>query len=396
MTTELFATALNYIDQNWSKMIRHVPQDSGTLIGLPCPYLVPRPVTTDNTMFQEMYYWDSFFISLGLVDTRYESHIVDIAENFAYLIERFGIIPNGSRFYFLSRSQPPFFALQAKLAIEVKTRRGDKDIGVFNERMLNLIEREHETVWLGNMQPHHRRVHRGLSRYFDINYLDILASCESGWDHSTRCDDHWLDHLPIDLNSLLYMNEQIMADFADSLGQTERAHRWRLAAETRKLTIQELMWDEKDFLFCDYNWREEKRNPQPSLAMFYPVWVGIATRDQAQQMIERWLPRFLQAGGLVTTLRHSSNKQWAAPNGWAPLQWIVSGALSRYHFTEQARIVRERWCANCIRVFEKTGAFWEKYNVIDVDASVESGVYGQLHGFGWTNGVFVDFIRQGF
>ncbi|HEY3289854.1 MAG TPA: trehalase family glycosidase, partial [Anaerolineae bacterium] len=41
-----------------------------------------------------------------------------------------------------------------------------------------------------------------------------------------------------------------------------------------------------------------------------------------------------------------------------------------------------------------TGAFWEKYNVVDPSAVIEPGVYGQLQGFGWTNAVFVDFVRQ--
>jgi alpha,alpha-trehalase len=139
-----------------------------------------------------MYYWDSFFISLGLVGTPYAHLIADVAENFAALIERFGVIPNGTRYYFLSRSQPPFFTEQIKLARAVAPPTSEVASPAWLARMLGLAEREHETVWLGTAQPHHRLVHRGLSRYFDINYLDVLASCESGWDHSTRCDDRWL------------------------------------------------------------------------------------------------------------------------------------------------------------------------------------------------------------
>ena len=390
-----YDAALAYIAAYWPKIIHSTPQDSGTLIGLPRPYLIPRETDANSGMFQEMYYWDSYFISLGVFGTAHEQIIVDIAENFAHLIKRFGLIPNGSRFYFLSRSQPPFFTQQIKLALEVKGRRGDADLTVWLTRMLRLAEQEHDTVWLGTAQPHHRQVHRGLSRYFDINYLHVLASCESGWDHSTRCDDAWLDHLPVDLNCILLQREFDMAEMATTLGDETRATKWRAAANIRRNTINELMWDEQQGFFFDYNWRKECINPHPSLAGFFALWAGVPTLQQAERMVNIWLPKFLQSGGLVTTLQAAADKQWAWPNGWAPLQWIVADALDQYRFRSSADEVRRRWCQNCAQVFAQTGAFWEKYNVVDIAAKeVEQGVYGQLKGFGWSNAIFADFARR--
>lgn len=394
-----YEPVLSHIASLWPQLIRENKSDSGTLIGLPKPYVVPC-ASGQNGMFQEMYYWDSFFISLGLHDTPHAGLIVDMADNMAALIERFGMIPNGSRYYFLSRSQPPLFVHQVLEAAMVKRARGDTDLGAWTKRMLDMAEREHRTVWLGKAQPHHRLVYRGLSRYFDINYLDILASCESGWDHSTRCDDAWLDHLPVDLNSILYAREAAMAGLAEALGQPERQTLWTAMAESRMARLNECMWDEAAGFFFDYNWREQRRNPHPSLAGFFPLWAGWATAEQARRVVSEWLPRFLQPGGLVTTLQSAPDKQWAWPNGWAPLQWIVAAGLDSYGFAIEAAEVRRRWVQRCASVFEQTGALWEKYNVVDIDASantsVEAGVYGQLQGFGWTNGVFVDFCSQGF
>src|SRR5437763_719479 len=113
--------ALTYIEDYWPRLIRHNPRQRETLIGLPHPYLVP----SDGAMFQEMYYWDSYFMAIGLIGTAQEGLIVDMAENMARLYRRFGVIPNGSRYYFLSRSQPPFFTAMVWLAYEVKRRRGD-------------------------------------------------------------------------------------------------------------------------------------------------------------------------------------------------------------------------------------------------------------------------------
>lgn len=381
-----YEKVMAHIQETWPSLIRENKTDIGTLIGLPYPYVVPSA----RTMFQEMYYWDSYFISLGLIGTEHESHIAHMAENMAYLLERFGVMPNASRYYFLSRSQPPFFTQQIRLAYLFK----HDDIR-WLERMIDLAAREQETVWYGTAHPHWRRVHRGLSRYYDINVLDVLASCESGWDHSTRCDDRWLDHLPVDLNSILYVRELDLAWGYDLLGKPETANFWRERAEERAETMQELMWDADDGFFFDYDYKNERRTRSaPSLAGFYPLWAGIAKPEQAAEIVERWLPNFEFTGGLVTTLESRKERQWAFPNGWAPLQWIVTEGLQRYGFIEDANRLRTKWCDICAEEFALTGALWEKYNVVEPHHKTEEGLYGQVEGFGWTNSVFVDFVRK--
>ena len=385
-----FAPVLTYIAEYWPRIVRYTPRQQGTLMGLPHPYVVPG----DRAMFQEMYYWDSYFMALGLVGTPHEEIIVGMAENLGSLFRRFGVIPNASRYHMLSRSQPPFFTALIRLAYEVKRRRGDADAERFLRRMMRLAEREHEIVWLGVQQPHHRQVFAGLSRYFDTNYLDTLAACESGWDHSTRCDDRWLGHLPIDLNSILYARTLDFAEAADILGEQRRAAKWRERAVRRAETMQELMWDEGLGFFLDYDWVNERRNPHVSLAGFYPLWAGLATPEQAARVVRDWLPQFEYPGGLVTTKEQRAGRQWAYPNGWAPLQWLVTAGLERYGYAAEADRIRRKWCANCAAVFAATGSLWEKYNVVEIGAQVEEGLYGAVPGFGWSNAVFTDFARR--
>src|SRR5690242_866514 len=107
--------ALAYIADYWPRIIRANPDEQGTLMGLPRPYVVPAA----SGIFQEMYYWDSYFMALGLVGTPHEEQILDMTENMAYLLRRFGVIPNASRYYFLSRSQPPFFTQMIWLAYDL-------------------------------------------------------------------------------------------------------------------------------------------------------------------------------------------------------------------------------------------------------------------------------------
>lgn len=385
-----YAPMLSYIDSYWQALTRSNTVDVGTLIGMPRPYVVPGV----GAMFQEMYYWDSFFTALGLVGTRHDQLVLDIAENMAYLLERFGVIPNGTRYYFLSRSQPPFFTQVVQLALAVKQTRGDTDTLEWLARMLSLAEAEHQTVWHGTAQPHHRLVHAGMSRYFDINFLDMLASCESGWDHSTRCDDRWLAHLPVDLNAILHVREMDMARFANDLGDSERAAHWQAKAHERAETMRRLFWDEERALFLDFDYVSGAHNPTPSLAAFYPLWAGIATEAQAARMVRDWLPRFEQKGGVVTALDSLPGRQWAWPNGWAPLQYIVAEGLDRYGFEEDAQRIREKWCDLCAGLHAQTGVLWEKYNVVNPEEEGEAGLYGHVTGFGWTNGVIVDFVRK--
>lgn len=385
-----FAPVLAYIDDYWPRLIRYNPREQETRIGLPRPYVAP----SDQAMFQEMYYWDSYFTALGLIGTPHESLVIDMAENMAALFRRFGLIPNASRYYFLSRSQPPFFAAMIWLAHGVLQRNGDPDADRYLRRMMRLAEQEHERVWMGSRQPHHRLVYAGLSRYFDVNYLDILAACESGWDHTTRCEDRWLDHLPVDLNAILYTREIDFARAAERLGQPRRAAQWRERAATRAAAMRELMWDEAEGIFFDYDWVHERRTPYPSLAAFFPLWAELATPAQAARLVADWLPRFEFSGGLVTTLSAHPGRQWAFPNGWAPLQWIVVTGLERYGYHAEAQRLRQKWCANNAAVFAATGAMWEKYNVVEVGAMPEEGLYGSIPGFGWSNAIFVDFVRH--
>ena len=153
-------SALEHVQGFWPRLIRYNPHQQNTLIGLPRPYLVPA----EGPMFEEMYYWDSYFMGLGLVDTEFEYLILDMAENLAHLFRRYGLIPNGNRYYFLSRSQPPFLSQLIWLAWEVKRKRGDEDANRYLSAMMRLAQHEHDTVWMGTVQPHQRQMMAGLSR----------------------------------------------------------------------------------------------------------------------------------------------------------------------------------------------------------------------------------------
>src|SRR6266478_6559879 len=104
-------TMEQHIRALWPVLTR--PPDSAdarsSLIPLPNPYVVP------GGRFREVYYWDSYFTMLGLIESGRTDLVKNMLDNFAHLIATVGHIPNGNRTYYLSRSQPPFFAAMVGL-----------------------------------------------------------------------------------------------------------------------------------------------------------------------------------------------------------------------------------------------------------------------------------------
>ena len=104
-----------HINRLWDRLTRQadVPVEGSSRVPLPHPYVVP------GGRFREIFYWDSYFTMLGLKVSGRVDLIRGMIDNFAYLIDTFGFIPNGNRTYFLSRSQPPYFALMVQLLADI-------------------------------------------------------------------------------------------------------------------------------------------------------------------------------------------------------------------------------------------------------------------------------------
>ena len=117
-----------------------------------------------------------------------------------------------------------------------------------------------------------------------------------------------------------------------------------------------------------------------------PLYVGIATDEQAAAVAQRLEKDFLQPGGLLSTLI-TNGQQWDAPNGWAPLQWFAIVGLRNYGYDTLAATIRDRWLATNEAVFANKRKMVEKYDVVTASAG-GGGEYPLQDGFGWTNGVY--------
>jgi len=411
---------LDYVSSLWpvlQQSTASVPAYS-TLLPLPYPYIVP------GGRFREVYYWDSYFTMLGLEADGLNGVATDMLKNFAFEIDKYGHIPNGNRSYYLSRSQPPFFSLMIDLIAQhngndtytayLPELQAEYDYWMQGENDLlpgraarNVVRLLDGTVlnryWDERAAPRDESYAEDAKtallapRSADVVLRNLRAGAESGWDFSSR----WLADgktlgtirtlalLPPDLNSLLAHLETTLSEAYLLNGDTQHAAAYARRAQTRTAAIRRLMWEPRDGVFTDYLWREGKTTRSVTAATLYPLFLGLASPEEAQSVAGVVDGMLLQPGGLATTTV-TTGQQWDAPNGWAPLQWIAVTGLRNYNQAALAQEVATRWVAKTIAGYKQEAKLVEKYNVTTTGGDAGSGgEYTTQIGFGWTNGVLL-------
>jgi alpha,alpha-trehalase len=395
-------------DEDWRALMRRPG-----MLYLPRPYIVP------GGRFVQMFGWDSYFNARGALASGRYALARDVLENQLYEIEHYGKIPNSNLSYHLSRTQPP---LMPRLALELQAVRGDRRL---LKRVVKVAEQELEEVFRTGA----RATPSGLSRYKDDaegpDAEDLSAFYagsrpddaefhrhdrairESGWDMCHRFGKATHHHEPVCLNSLLFQYER---DLASLVRQVEgedslKAARYAKAARARARTMRARFWDAERGMFFDHDFMAGRRSRYESLATFYPLWTGWASREEAAAVAAA-LPRFLHDGGLSATTRASreaaggEDLQWDWPFGWAPHQIIAVEGLRRYGFHGEADAVAYRWLSMVLDIAgSHNGLIKEKYDVVgrSAEVAVEYGNQGadrgpllapraeRTLGFAWTN-----------
>ena len=407
----------DHIEDLWDVLTREPKETKDSLISLPHSYIVP------GGRFREIYYWDSYFTMLGLQVSGRVGMIQNMVDNFSYLIDKIGYIPNGNRTYYVGRSQPPFFACMVKILSEEKGKKilldylpqlkaeydfwmkGSDELGsdVFSINRVALLPdgntlnhywNEHD-----NPRPEAYQKEIKLASSADDKeslYRHLRAACESGWDFSSRwfrdgkefISIHAGDIVPIDLNCLLLNLEEIIAEAYQVSGDSKSAEKFLSLAMKRKKAIDSYCWNDAKNFYFDYDCAGASQKRSYTLAATFPLYFKIASQQQADGVAEIIKRDFLKSGGLITTTE-TTNQQWDAPNGWAPLQWIAIMGLKNYHHTELAKEIAMRWLSVNENVYQDTGKMMEKYNVVSTDITAGGGEYEAQDGFGWTNGVYL-------
>ncbi|SUW63602.1 Periplasmic trehalase precursor [Buttiauxella agrestis] len=407
-----------HIDSLWPVLTRTTDSASkwDSLLPLPKPYVVP------GGRFREVYYWDSYFTMLGLAESGHWDKVQDMVDNFAHEIDAWGHIPNGNRSYYLSRSQPPFFAFMVKL---LASHKGDDTYTTY----LPQLKKEYAYWMQGSdaLEPGAQNLRvvklkdgSILNRYWDDRdtprtesylddvttaknnpnrpateiYRDLRAAAASGWDFSSR----WMDNpeqlgsirttsiVPVDLNALLFQMEKTLAHASSVAKDSNAAAQYQQLADARQKAMETHLWNAKQGWYADYDLKTNAVRSQLTAASLFPLYVHSASKEHADKMATITRAQLLKAGGLATT-NLKTGQQWDAPNGWAPLQWVATEGLQNYGHQDLAMEVSWRFLTNVQHTYNREKKLVEKYDVSSTGTGGGGGEYPLQDGFGWTNGV---------
>ena len=396
---------LDYINENFPKTIRLHQEDDDRRIGLPYPYTVPCV----SDMFQEMYYWDTYFTNVGLIACGNIRQAKNNVDNILYLVDRYGFMPNANLFSFLDRSQPPFLFLMVWDVYAVT------DDLKWLRNAYGILKKEY-AFWQEN-----KCLPNGLNSYtgykIDPKRLDLIVDygmtrlgykpdvlddeakktvymalksfCESGWDCNSRFLEkpHEFNH--VDLNSLLYAMEESMLNFSKVLENGEHLD-WEARMNARKERMQ-VLWSEEAGAFMDYHPIIKRHSDYLSAASLYPLFCGVATQQQAEKtrniLQEIELPYGISCG----EPNPAWGAQWDYPYIWAPIQFIAYHAMIRYGYCEDAKRIARKYIDLIEKNFEKTGNLWEKYD--GITGETVNAEYDAPKMLGWTSGVYVYFCN---
>jgi alpha,alpha-trehalase len=431
-----------HINNLWQVLKRSAdaPVKGSSLLALPNAYIVP------GGRFREIYYWDSYFTMLGLKESKEYGMMENMVNNFAYLINIYGHIPNGNRTYYVSRSQPPFFSMMVELLASVKGKgvykkyadalqkefsywknpgAGDSAVG-YAVRSLEIykggdqmtvskysddldIPRQESFLEDYNTAEKAALEFRKVVRFADSNrlkravdsikshmYHNLRSAAASGWDFSSR----WMingskisntkidDIIPVDLNCLVY-HLKLSSEYSSP---THDDKELEMYTNTTKKNFRQLFFDEELGWYCDMKTDGKVMN-NATLAGMYPLFFKVADKNDVPRIVAYLQQHFLKDGGVVTSL-NNTDQQWDAPNGWAPLQWITIIGLENYGYHTLAKEIATRWVKLNKKVFASTGKLMEKYDVIDINKKAGGGEYPSQDGFGWTNGVLLALMNK--
>eukprot|EP01139_Manchomonas_bermudensis_P012063 Amastigsp_a345351_13.p1 type:complete len:598 gc:universal Amastigsp_a345351_13:72-1865(+) len=426
-TLASWASAVNGI---WKALVFAVNEsvftepDQHSLLALPEPFVVP------GDRFRESYYWDEYWIVKGLLAVNMSVTAEGVLENFLYLVDHLGFIPNGGRQYYTDRSQPPlltqmvwdFYAYSGNvsflayawpaLEIEYQYWMSEASVALPDGGVVNQY-----VATTGMPRPEGflediataEGIYDPTARACLFSELSSVAA--TGWDFSSRwfADSLTIQQscvrslAPIDLNAIMYLNENTLSQMATVLQRPNAAAKYAAAAAARLEILESLFWSEDAGLWVDLNITSmaPASKPTPYLSSMVPLWARAYDASNTSR-VSRALATLVGAqlfdfpGGVPTSLLFT-DQQWDTPNAWAPLQWIAIEGLRATGLPEAAELASaliSTWVSSNAAAYAQYGLMFEKYDARAFGQPGGLGEYAPQSGFGWTNGVVLDLLAR--
>ncbi|XP_044732126.1 trehalase-like [Chrysoperla carnea] len=418
----------------WNVLSRRIYEDCMINADKYSLLYVPKPFVIPGGRFREYYYWDSYWIIRGLlICDMYESakHMI---ENYLYLVEKYGLIPNGGRLYYVDRSQPPLLAKMfdtymdftndepflnealPKIEEEFNFWDNTRSVSVQKDSKIHMMYHYDSFQFTPRPESYREDFRCSLALPKDARplfYNEVRAAAESGIDFSSRW---WVPDwelrpdftnirathiIPVDLNSILENNARILAKSFERIGNDKKAKLYKAKADQIKTAIDQVLWNDDVGIWCDYDYINQVSRTRFYPSNLTPLWTQSYPFEN-QKYIEKAVKYLknkdiinIYVGGVPSSLKRTG-EQWDLPNAWAPHQDIVIKGLSYSNNDEAqklAQLLAERWVRHNYILYKESRSMFEKYSAM-APGMGEGGEYEIQTGFGWTNGVIIDLITS--
>lgn len=395
---------------------------------------VDKPFVIPGGRFKEFYYWDSYWVIEGLLLCGMNDTARGMIDNFLEMVEKYGFIPNGGRIYYLMRSHPPLLIPMVQLYLDFT-----KDVEYLN-KIIDTLEKEFD-YWLrykmvnvqkngktykmahyvvnseGPRPESYREDYRLGRNISDAEkrasfYNDLKAGAESGWDFSGRWfigpeEDLNLSYIntkniiPVDLNSFLQRNARLLAEFHKILKNGQKSIYYSNIAKQFQRNINDVLWNDELKIWLDYDAKNQQHrksfyptNLTPLYTLSYDIHKTVDLALSAVAYLNKvGIPLFF--GGTPASL-NQTGEQWDFPNAWPPLQSIMIQGLYYTRVMEAVKLSEDlarRWLDSNYMGYESTGMMFEKYDATSPGKGGGGGEYKVQEGFGWTNGIVLEFLH---
>jgi len=162
------------------------------------------------------------------------------------------------------------------------------------------------------------------------------------------------------------LNNSVLARIAETIGRKREASGFRKESDALSVFVHEKMWDRKTGFYYD-RFPGGRLSRVKTIGAFWALFAGIPENRLARFIKHLENPAEFNRSHRIPTLS-ADHPQYDAKGGywlgavWAPTDYMVLRGLDSVGKPDLAFDIAGNHHDNVIKVFEKTGTFWENYS----------------------------------
>ncbi|MFA5161474.1 MAG: trehalase family glycosidase [Elusimicrobiales bacterium] len=316
--------------------------------------------------YTHLFDWDMYFMGVAFSYDKMGTPIVNSVKSFLEFVNETANWPGYApreiapdALWALPEMCKPFLAQAAQLASRVT---GDASWLLEKDTGSKTASNYEKLAAMLSFWENNRKSADGLFRWYN--------GVESGVDNNPAVSDNpSLVTEGVDLQCYLYREYLAMAALAGKLGKADDAAAYTKKAQDLKALTLAKMWSEKDGMFYNIDSRTGEMVKINTWTGFTPLWVGIASPEQAKRLVEEhllnskefWSPNGVRTIAITEPLYNPKSGYWRGPV-WIISNYLVMHGLLNYGYKKEALELAEKTVSRLTADLRATGGMNENYN----------------------------------